>query len=68
MRTRDNTAKAHHAALLKELECVADAARRGAPLVAGSAVLLALKEAKGEAKLATKRANDEMEKGRQQLA
>ena len=66
--TRDNTAKAHHAALLKELECVADAARRGAPLVASNAVLLALKEATGEAKLAAKWAEDEVEKGRQQLA
>ena len=47
---------------------MADAARRGAPLVAGSAVLLALKTAKGEAKLAAKRAEDEVEKGRQQVA
>ena len=68
MSVRDSTAGAHHAALVEELECVADAARRGAPLVAGSAVLLALKRKKGEAKLAAKRAEDEVEEGRQQLA
>ena len=38
---------------------------RRAPLVAGSVMLLVLKEAKGEAKLAAKRAEDEAEKGRQ---
>jgi hypothetical protein len=68
MCVRDSTAEAHHAALVEELECVADAARRGAPLVAGSAVLLALKRTKGEAKLAARRAEDEDEEGRQQLA
>ena len=47
---------------------MADAARLGAPLVTGGAVLLALKKAKGEAKVAARRAGGEVEEGRQQMA